>query len=338
MSILILSEHPTLNEGVHAFSNGHWRYFKAQLSRVGIDPRGCSWANCIDTSAANFFSFLQKGKAGSLPGVPYITKGFYLRPELGGKIARLREWIKATKPNLILAVGDLPLTLLTHQTKMQFARGRITTTLEEWGGTKVLPVYHPSKILADQSLEPILIADLHKAKRQAEFPEVRRPQRWLHLRPTIEDLEEFWQTYIEPSPSLSMDIETKGTMITCVGVAPSPERCLVIPFFDEEQRTGNYWATSRQERIAWQFVHRCLNTPGKTVFGQNFAYDAQYLWRQMGIPSTQWTDDTMVLHHALQPEMMKGLGFLASIYSEELAWKFMAKRRAADRSGKKEDI
>ena len=31
----------------------------------------------------------------------------------------------------------------------------------------------------------------------------------------------------------------------------------------------------------------------------------------------------MLLHHALYPEMLKGLGFLGSIYSEEIAWKSM---------------
>ncbi len=334
MSILILGEHPTLNEGSHPFTNGHWRYFKAMLSRVGINPRECLWHNVISKPAASFFTYLQKGKAGSLPGFPAITKGFYLSPSCGPDIQHLHKMLDVWKPNLILAVGDIPLIVLTGQTKMQFARGRVTSTES---GLKVLPIFHPSKIVADQSIEPILLADLHKTKRQMAFPEVRRPQRYLHLRPSIEDLEDFWQTYIEPSPRLSMDLETKGAVITCVGVAPSPERCLVIPFFDEEQRNGNYWATSRQEKMAWRFVHRCLNTPGKTVFGQNFGYDAQYLWRQMGIPSTQWTDDTMLIHHALQPEMLKGLGFLASVYSEELAWKFMVKHRANDRSGKKED-
>ena len=74
----------------------------------------------------------------------------------------------------------------------------------------------------------------------------------------------------------------------------------------------------------------------KVSFGQNFSYDVQYLWR-LGIPVPNWGDDTMIIHHAMQPEMEKGLGFLASIYTDELAWKFMHKKKATDRSGKKED-
>jgi DNA polymerase I-like protein with 3'-5' exonuclease and polymerase domains len=192
-------------------------------------------------------------------------------------------------------------------------------------------------VLAEIKQEPILIMDLMKAKRQSSFPEIIRPRRFIHLRPSLEDLETFWQDYILPSPGLSVDIETKHPLITCVGIAPSPDRAIVIPFFDQEKATGNYWVTPREERIAWKFVERCINHEGKRVFGQNFQFDVQYLWRFMGITAKSWRDDTMLMHHALQIEMDKGLGFLASIYSEELAWKFMHKRRAADRSGKKED-
>jgi len=33
----------------------------------------------------------------------------------------------------------------------------------------------------------------------------------------------------------------------------------------------------------------------------------------------------MLLHHALQPESLKGLGFLGSIYTDESNWKLMRK-------------
>ena len=42
-----------------------------------------------------------------------------------------------------------------------------------------------------------------------------------------------------------------------------------------------------------------------------------------GFRPTYCQDDTMLLHHALYPEMLKGLGFLGSIYSDEISWKQM---------------
>jgi hypothetical protein len=337
MKIAIVGDFPALNEAGSAFSNGYWKYFKAQLRRAGIDPDECVWMNCINAPGASIYAFTQESKSGALTGLPQAARKAYLRPEFGGDIFNLYSNLRRIKPNVIIAAGELALLCLTHDTKLKFARGRITTTITSCGGLKVLPVLHPRAVLAEIKQEPVLLMDLLKAKRQSEFPEVRRPRRFIHLRPSIEDLESFWQDYIDQSSGLSIDIETKPSLITCVGIAPSPERVIVVPFFDEEKPSGNYWATPREEHIAWKFVERCLNTEGKRVFGQNFQYDVQYLWRLMGIAARSWTDDTMLMHHALQIEMDKGLGFLASIYSEELAWKFMHKRKVADRSAKKED-
>lgn len=337
MSILILGDHPALNEAHEPFSNGYWKYFKVQLRRAGISPDECVWLNCLNSPASSFYSFTQEDKKGALTAFPQVARKAWLRQEFGAQIHSLYTTIRRLQPNLIIACGELALLTLTHQNKLKFARGRITTALPSCGGIKVLPILHPRAILAEIKQEPVLLMDLIKARRQSAFPEVRRPQRFIHLHPTLEDLEDFWNQYIVGSPGLSVDIETKTPIITCVGIAPSPDRVLVVPFFDESKPKANYWPTTREEKIAWQFVARCLNTEGLRVFGQNFSYDAQYLWGKMGIPLRSWTDDTMVLHHALQIEMEKGLGFLASIYSEELAWKFMHKRRAADRSAKKED-
>ncbi len=55
---------------------------------------------------------------------------------------------------------------------------------------------------------------------------------------------------------------------------------------------------------------------------QNGMYDMQYLW-SMGLTVVNPRHDTMLLHHSLVPEMLKGLGFLGSIYTSEPAWKLM---------------
>jgi uracil-DNA glycosylase len=337
MKIVIVGDFPALNEAHAPFSNGYWKYFHVQLRRAGIDANDCVFLNCINTPASSFFAFTQESKSGALTAFPQVARKAWLRPQFGADLFNLYSTLRRLKPNVIIACGELALLALTHDSKLKFARGRVTTALPSAGEFKVLPVLHPRAVLAEIRQEPVLLMDLMKARRQSEFPELRRPQRWLHLRPTIEDLETFWQEFIEPSNELSVDLETKPGLITCVGIAPSPERALVIPFFTTENPSGNYWATAREEHIAWKFVERCVNHELKSVFGQNFQYDAQYFWRLMGIPVKSWKDDTMLMHHALQIEMDKGLGFLASIYSEELAWKFMHKRRVADRSAKKED-
>lgn len=45
------------------------------------------------------------------------------------------------------------------------------------------------------------------------------------------------------------------------------------------------------------------------------------LWRTYGVPTAHAEHDTMLLHHALQPESPKGLAYLGSVYTNESSWK-----------------
>jgi DNA polymerase I-like protein with 3'-5' exonuclease and polymerase domains len=54
---------------------------------------------------------------------------------------------------------------------------------------------------------------------------------------------------------------------------------------------------------------------------QNGLYDIAFLLRSYGMRVRGATHDTMLLHHALQPESLKGLGYLGSIYTDHGPWK-----------------
>ncbi len=56
---------------------------------------------------------------------------------------------------------------------------------------------------------------------------------------------------------------------------------------------------------------------------QNGLYDIAFLYRSMGIKVMGASEETMLAHHALQPEMIKDLGFLGSVYTDEGAWKHL---------------
>ena len=166
---------------------------------------------------------------------------------------------------------------------------------------------------------------MDKAKRQSTFPEFQRPERYVYIRPTLLDLAAFEKDYIIPAKRLSIDIETKADQITCIGFAPSPTHSLVIPFVHEINK--NYW-TKDEELQVWDYVRRwCAMRP---ALFQNGLFDMNILWSRYGIPIPQAAEDTMLLHHAWQPEMLKGLGFLATIYTEEASWKFMRKGKKHD--------
>jgi hypothetical protein len=69
---------------------------------------------------------------------------------------------------------------------------------------------------------------------------------------------------------------------------------------------------------------------------QNGLYDLNILWRSYGITVRNFEEDTMLLHHALQPESEKGLGFLGSVYTDEASWKMMRTKSKVTKF-KKED-
>lgn len=168
-----------------------------------------------------------------------------------------------------------------------------------------------------------------KAKRQSTFPEIRRPKREIWVEPSLNHIELFYRSYVLRGGCrvLSGDIETAGNrQITCVGFAPSRDRAIVIPFVDNRKPSRSYWPDLASERTAWQWVARYfqhIENPEIEVVGQNTLYDFNWLWTMIGITPKNYARDTMLKHHAINPELEKGLGFLGSIYTDEPAWKIM---------------
>lgn len=314
--------------------------FRKWMRQAGINLRQCEFTSVL-TSGATLNQALVPDKSLGIPGIRHVRKtrnrNMYLARKHEPELNALWAQINRLRPNVILALGDLGLWATTAEVSLKNARGRITEAKSNLACAKVLPTYSPMQVMSDYPLRPILLADLSKCLRESEFPEIRRPCRFIHIEPDLNDLRDFYAEYIAPADELSVDIETKGRIITCVGFAPSPERALVVPFFREERMfQGSYWPTPQEELIAWAFVRRVLRE--KASFGQNFQYDMQYLWREAGIKCRRFCDDTMLLHHALQIEMQKGLGFLASVYTDELAWKFMRQTMRNDKSAKRGDL
>lgn len=308
------------------------------LRAVGIPRNEVYLTNVFNrrpSQSSNDISQLCGPKSEALAGYPALTSGKYVRSTFAPELDRLYKEIEREQPNLVVAAGATPAWALLGVSGIRKLRGAPIYTSgvaqTRLGQVKVLGTYHPAAVMREWKLRPIVIADMDKAKREAEFPEIRRPQREFWIEPSIDDLHMFEARFITPGCDLSIDIETANGQVTNIGFAPSTQVALNIPFINPQQRDGNYWRTRNEEREAWKFVKRlCETHPG--IF-QNGLYDMNYLWRVYGIRCLP-KDDTMLLHHALQPEMEKGLGFLGSVYTDEPAWKFM---RAKHETLKKED-
>lgn len=274
----------------------------------------------------------KKEASSDYPFAP-ASKGKYLRAQYFSELNRLREELTILRPNCVIALGNTASWAMLNATNIGSIRGAIAESPSGAAGfvkganQKILPTYHPAAVLRQWNWRPIVVADLMKGWREAQFPELRRPARQLYLNPMLEELEVFIQYFrLNQSqfPFLSVDIETAGGQINCIGFAWRRDCALVIPLA-HPTTFRPYWPDAGVELRVWEIIRELLESPVPKI-GQNFLYDLQYILK-LGIRPANVLEDTMLLHHSLYPEMQKGLGFLASIYCNEPAYKLMRRVR-----------
>jgi DNA polymerase len=247
--------------------------------------------------------------------------GGYVREEYTSELDRLGEEILQCNPNIIIALGNTAMWALLGRTAISKFRGTTQLSTLTASGYKVLPTFHPSYIIrGNWSDRPIVIMDLDKARRESEFPEIRRPAREIWIEPKLEDLHAFRDKI---TGTVAVDIETFGSQIKCIGFGASESLALVIPFYDARGKRRSYWPTPEAEREAWDFVGDILGDPKIRKVFQNGLFDIAFIWRATGLRVMGAEHDTMLLHHALFPESLKSLGFLGSLYTDEGSWKQM---------------
>lgn len=259
------------------------------------------------------------------------TGGSFVQKQFAPELDRLGEEILLHNPNLIICLGNCALWAMSGTTGIKKLRGTTLVSDSTVSGYKLLPTYHPAYILRNYDDRPVVIADLCKAKRESAYAEIRRPEREIWIEPSLEDIAAYFSGPVRKASILSVDIETAGDRITCIGFAPTASSAMVIPFDDPRQSSGCYWANKEDEEKAWRYIRRVLEDITIPKLFQNGAYDIVFLWRSMKIKVLGATEDTMLLHHSLQPEALKSLGFLGSIYSDEGSWKDMRKAKTTKR-------
>lgn len=294
------------------------------LSEAGIARADCHLTNVFNLRPkGNDITTLCGTKPNGISGYPPLAKSKYVSASYVPELERLATELCEVNPNVIIALGNTACWALLGRTGIGAIRGTTQLSTRTVSGFKVLPTFHPAAVGRDWPLRPIVIVDFMKAKRESEYAELRRPRREIWIQPTINDIERFADEYISKCKILSVDIETAGNQITCIGFAPRNDLALVVPFLDTRRLGRNYWETKELEFRVWTIVRTILECPEPAKLFQNGLYDISFLLRAQGIRVMGAMHDTMLLHHALQPEMKKGLGFLGSVYCDEGAWKSM---------------
>lgn len=259
-------------------------------------------------------------------------KHAYVAPSYVGHLARLAGEVRTAKPNLVVALGAAALWGLTAALGLRTGPGshsEVRGTVMP-GPPKCATTFHPAYVLRQWSARTVTVADLIKFWRESASPGFVRPSRNVLINPELSDIAA-WALRAKDAPHLSVDIETKAGQITSIGFATSPTDAIVVPFVlvsDDPPRFASYWRDASGEFEARRLCRGLLASPVPKVF-QNGLYDIQWLLRDR-YPIRAVADDTMLLHHAIHPEMRKGLGFLGSIYTNEPSWKLMRQRGKDD--------
>ena len=330
--IAIVMDYPTVTE-VRLNKMLAGDYILGKVCKLaGIKLEDCMLTHVFQRRPAqenlqNFFHKRSEYKAlckGTEWRTPYpsSTLGF-LKQEAQPHLERLYKEINDIKPNVILALGAVSLWAFTGYDKIGTYRGALisSNTSHINDDIKIVPSYALSSVARNYALRSIMYSDFKKALQESETTDIVNIERELWIEPSINDLDEFKEDFIKKDNAkqpLSFDIETAGGRITCIGFAPSPTHAIVVPF------TYGYWKND-DETKAWDWVRDLLEDKQIVKVAQNQSYDVSWLKYKQNIDVKGIVHDTMHAQHSLQPEMEKGLGFLGSIYTNEGAWKTLAK-------------
>lgn len=116
---------------------------------------------------------------------------------------------------------------------------------------------------------------------------------------------------------IAVDIETAlyPAQITCIGytgILPTGQvRSFVIPFFDDSQEDGCFWATEDEHIHAFITCREINESPVLKTF-QNGNYDCSYFIRD-NLGTENYLLDSMLMWYSLYMELPKSLDFISSI-------------------------
>lgn len=222
--------------------------------------------------------------------------------------------------DIALAMGHHAMFCLTGETKLDTYRG---THIDSpyVPGLQVVPTYSPY-IFARMAWNerPVVVSAMRKALRRYEDRLCS-----IHLPENVADLYAFTTQYV--GDEIVFDVETnKDCRITEFSLATSSDRCLYVQL--EDRAYKSVWS-EKDEADIWMWLWFLAQRPDLSWGFHNATYDLTYL-DAYGIRPKGHIFDTMLRHHAWQPEWEKSLGFLASMHIPTRAWKHLRTKAKKD--------
>lgn len=227
----------------------------------------------------------------------------------------LIEEIKAIKPRVILAAGELALRFLTNCRDVQKFRGsvllpsdEIKLALPEDRRLVIIPILSPRDLFADQRAIYYTKYDISKAIHYLSnpyFPPFSKYMIWVCK--SASEFRAFTARGMKDAKFLTTDVETFLGYITCASFCLDGKEAVCVPLLDDE--------VNIDEKVQLYYLIDKLLRCGLPIINQNLKFDWTIYEKWLFRLPTAW-DDTMLRSHTLYPEMPRDLGFLTSIYTD----------------------
>jgi Uracil-DNA glycosylase len=247
-------------------------------------------------------------------------------PEFEDGRQLLQSDLQTFQPNVILSLGRTPFRFFRPDLCYPLKKG-YAIPIQDWRGSilhchnnyKVVPTFHPAYILRQPRDILYFRQDIQRCVQQAHTPEVPVITRDLVTRPTLTQVIEFIGDLRLNHTPASIDLEgyPDDTGITMFGIAPSPTRCLVIPFWINGR---HYWSED-EEPIVWKVLADYMADPNCPKTAHSNAYEVFVsAWRHRML-ICNLDDDTRYMFKELHPEAESNLGVVSSFCTLEPYYK-----------------
>lgn len=324
--VLIVGEYPheaDLRKG-EPFIGGAGYELTKMLSEAGL-PREQLYLTMVMKERILSIGSLVAEKKKDITPRHVLYKGKWVMPQVVDAVEALREEIRRVNPNVVCTSGNLALWALTGEWSSFNWRSSVMES-DLISGLKVIPTLPFSIVNVQWNQRPIIVHDLKRVARHQDKPGVMERDYRFHI-PKDNSEEEFRRIHEQLShlfdwvsntgEKVGADIETRAGHISSIAFAWSPKDAVCVPLMKTNQPEG-FW-TEEQEAILVQLM--CDIMREATIIGQNWNYDAQYIYRHWHFMCPN-VIDTMIQQHSCFSNMPKNLAFLSSMYCEDhLYWK-----------------
>lgn len=234
---------------------------------------------------------------------------------------RLFIELQKFKPNIVVLLGGQLLAEAGETRKLTEMRGTIFTCNDPnspFAGYKCIATYAPKDILIQWDYWPYLQFDIRKAVKHSTTDHFLPPERVFDMTLSPDEICARLDAIVDGE--VSLDIEGGGPLegISCISFATSPHNAFIF--------VPSEYSVESQLRII-QRIQRLLLDCNVGKILQNALYDQFCLSWHWGTPILNITHDTMIGGWEIYPELNKGLGVLASIYTDEPCYKWQKKTK-----------